>query len=191
MGPVVLVLAAGCHALAAWLSASWTHDSSYYGSHALPRLAATAGAAVSIFLVARQRAGQKDSLFSVPLPLWAFIIFLAGLPLSFIRFTDRHVQEVKAKPVPIEEAVGRESANPKVLTAPKVSAPPADIPLGFKLQGIFYRSNAASTAIVNSQTVDVGDRVNNYTVIAIGPDTVTLRSPFGKERVLKQGDIGR
>ena len=49
----------------------------------------------------------------------------------------------------------------------------ADIPPPLRLQGIFYRPSRPS-AVVNSQTVYIGDSVGGGTVKAIGRESVTL-----------------
>ena len=60
-----------------------------------------------------------------------------------------------------------------------VTEPP---PPTFKLQGIFYRPSRPS-AMVNSKTVFVGDKVGQAKVLAIGRDSVTLQSE-GETKVL-------
>jgi putative nucleotidyltransferase with HDIG domain len=54
---------------------------------------------------------------------------------------------------------------PSVATQPK--------PPGFRLNGIIY-GTARPSAMVNGKTVYVGDQVDGATVVAIGPDIVTL-----------------
>jgi len=54
---------------------------------------------------------------------------------------------------------------PSVATQPK--------PPGFRLNGIIY-GTARASAMVNGKTVYVGDQVDGATVVAIGPDIVTL-----------------
>lgn len=74
---------------------------------------------------------------------------------------------VDAKPTNVEPAI----------TEP----PPPPAPV-FKLQGIFYRPSRPS-AVINSKTVFVGDRVGQAKVLAIDRESVTLQSD-GQTKVL-------
>jgi len=58
---------------------------------------------------------------------------------------------------------------PPPSVAPQPKAPPA-----FRLNGIFY-TTVRPSAIVNGQTLQLGDEVDGATVVAIGRTTVTLQ----------------
>jgi hypothetical protein len=71
------------------------------------------------------------------------------------------------------------AASPAVTNAPpSVRARVENTVPDFRLTGIFY--SAHPSAIVNGQTVSVGDRVSGATVVAIGRSAVTLQ--FNRER---------
>ncbi len=57
---------------------------------------------------------------------------------------------------------------------PPAPAPPAKEPPEFRLNGLIY-TVARPVAIVNGQTVHVGDRVNGATVVGINRMLVTLQ----------------
>ena len=83
---------------------------------------------------------------------------------------------------PVEPVVAPPSpmpANP----APKVSIAASPI----KLQGILYGGSQPS-AIVAGKTVRVGDRVFDFRVKAITPDSVALTGPDGTNEVLRLGE---
>jgi len=65
---------------------------------------------------------------------------------------------------------------------PSVSTVTDEAPASFKLQGIFYRP-ANPSAVVNSKTVFVGDRIANAKVKAIDHQSVTL-DVAGETKVL-------
>ena len=60
-----------------------------------------------------------------------------------------------------------------------------------QVQAIFFSPNGGSTAIVNRQTVSVGQVVAGYTVLGIEPQSVNVRSPNGKQIVLRVIGSGR
>ena len=70
---------------------------------------------------------------------------------------------------------GRPAASPKNSTA-------ATNPT-FRLQGILYNSTKP-TAVINGNTVFVGDKVSEWTVTAISNQTVTLQSGSGEINTL-------
>jgi hypothetical protein len=55
---------------------------------------------------------------------------------------------------------------------------------GARLQAIFYNANGRSTAMIGGTTVSVGERIGAYTVQAIGPQSVTVKSAEGQEKIL-------
>ena len=65
-----------------------------------------------------------------------------------------------------------------------VVAPP---PPALKVQGIFYNS-ARPQAIVNGQTVYIGDDVNGFRVKQISKDEVSFTAPDGSEKTLALGE---
>ena len=70
-----------------------------------------------------------------------------------------------------------------VVPTPAPAAPPPSPFASVRVQGILYRP-ASPRAIINSQTVGVGDRINNLQVLAIEPQSVTLGSN-GERKVFK------
>jgi len=56
------------------------------------------------------------------------------------------------------------------------------------LQGIFYNGNGRSTAVIDRKSVSVGDHIPGYTVLAIGPQSVTVKSVNGQEKTLQLSD---
>ena len=61
-------------------------------------------------------------------------------------------------------------------------SPETPKPVSFRLQGIFYRPGSSS-AVVNSKTVFVGDKVSNAKVKAIDKQSVTIELA-GETKVL-------
>jgi hypothetical protein len=54
-----------------------------------------------------------------------------------------------------------------------------------RVQAIFYNANGRSTAVIDRKTVSVGDHIPGYTVLAIGPQSVTVKSVNGQEKTLQ------
>ena len=81
---------------------------------------------------------------------------------------------VPTPPPGLQAAVSAVAVSPPVPAAPPVKALPLP-----KLQGIFY-SPTAPAAIVDGQTVRLGDQLNQYRVKAITKTTVTLVDAGGK-----------
>jgi len=54
-----------------------------------------------------------------------------------------------------------------------------------KLQSIFFGGDGQAQAVINQQTVSVGERVAGYTVRAISQQTVSLLAPDGRMVVLR------
>jgi hypothetical protein len=65
------------------------------------------------------------------------------------------------------------NTTPATAAAPVESAPETGTIPGYKLQGIFYRPSNPS-AVINSKTVFLGDRIANAKVKAIDRQSVTL-----------------
>lgn len=61
-------------------------------------------------------------------------------------------------------------------------------PGGARLQATFYNANGRSTAMIGGTTVSVGDRIGGYTVQAIGPQSVTVKSANGQEKILQMSE---
>jgi hypothetical protein len=59
------------------------------------------------------------------------------------------------------------------------------------LQAIFYAGNSRSTAVINRETVTVGERAGAYTVLAIEPNSVTLTSAGGAKIILQLDETKR
>jgi len=122
------------------------------------------------------------SLLIVLIPLIALgVWFLAkGLQLDEQPKTDSETLVAAREPEPPAAPVVR----PAVLAptnAPVAVAVPAPATV-YKLQGIYWRPSRPS-AVVNSKTVYVGDRVENARVTAIDQESVTL-TVNGESKVL-------
>lgn len=83
-----------------------------------------------------------------------------------------------APPAPTAPAIA-----PPVSNIVAVVPPPLPLP---KLQGIIYGQK--SWAIVDGNTVYVGDSVDNFRVKEISPNSITLESPDGSEKKLVLGE---
>ena len=78
-------------------------------------------------------------------------------------------------PEPIAVAAPAATAPPAVTNAPSSVAPREKPQPEFRLNAIFYTAVRPS-AILNGETVNVGDELNGATVVAIGRTSVTLQS---------------
>ena len=148
-------------------------DRAYLMSHSWPRLVAfgTGGALVYWLAWWRQnRTGVCDSMYFIPMKAWAVVLLAIGICWSFL-------------PSPNDMVSAREYPNPARTKAATVN--------GMRLQGIFYNGDQSSTAIINNTTVSVGDKVGDYTVSAIAPQLVTLKSANGQETVLRVSTVNR
>jgi hypothetical protein len=76
---------------------------------------------------------------------------------------------------------------PALVSTQAVTAPPKPLPPTLKLQGIFY-NDAKWQAIVNGQSVLVGDSVNGYRVKLISKNDVSFLAPDGTEKTLSMGN---
>lgn len=59
------------------------------------------------------------------------------------------------------------------------------------LQAIFYNTNGSSTAIIDRTTVLVGEHIGGYTVLAIQPQSVTVKSASGQQKILRLSNGGQ
>ena len=73
-----------------------------------------------------------------------------------------------------------------LVTSPGTSAPPRVVTPGFaniKLQGIYYRTTSKSSALINGETVEEGDVIQEVKIKKIDRKSVTLEW-HGQEKVL-------
>src|SRR6185295_2652626 len=63
------------------------------------------------------------------------------------------------------------------------------VPTGINLQEISFNANGRSTAVINKQTVSVGERVAGCTVTAIQKQFVAVTTATGMKHVLPVGDL--
>ena len=93
--------------------------------------------------------------------------------------------EQPANPTPAAPPVRAPTPAPAATPPPPASAQPSQTPPppGPKLQGIVYAATGA-WAIVDGQTVHVGDRLDNFRVRAISPRNVTLEKADGSQKKL-------
>lgn len=143
----------------------------YLTNHSWPRLLAfgTGGALVYLLAWLREnKAGRRDSMYWIPMKVWAVILLAIGIGWAFL-------------PAPSTEVAAK--AYPESIKITTVN--------GMRLQGIFYGVNGHSTAVINNTTVSVGDKVGGFTVSAIEPQLVTLQAANGKVTVLKLSELSR
>jgi len=62
------------------------------------------------------------------------------------------------------------------------------IPAGGKVSMIIYKPNGA-VAVIGNKTVMTGDTVQEFTIVAIGTNSVTVKSPAGVKKELRLGDV--
>ena len=79
-----------------------------------------------------------------------------------------------------QPSAGTEPAPKAGAGEPGTAAPKSN---AFKVQGIFYRAKKPS-AMINSQTVYVGDQVGDAKVVAIDKTSVTIETPDGQKKIL-------
>ena len=154
----------------------------YLMTHVWPRLLAFGiGGAVVYWLawLRETKAGMRDSLYWIPMKVWAVIFLMFGIGSALLSASLAEARQISGAPIAAPVA----KANRASVKAAAVN--------GFQLQGIFYNANGRSTAIVNSKTVSVGDKVGDATVSAIELKWVKLQAADGKETVLKFSDPGR
>jgi len=121
-------------------------------------------------------------------------LVVAACVLAGMLLFSRHASPAAAKPnssAPITNVVL--AAIPGPASAPLIQTPaaasrsaspqPSPIPSEPKLQGIIY-SVARPWAIVDGQTVRVGDRLGDFLVTAISPRDITLKKTDGSQRKL-------
>jgi len=148
-------------------------------NHGWSRLVACGTGAAVVYLLAwlREKEGRRDSLYFIPMKVWAIILLGGAILISIIPFAATDVAARTTDPgVPAKFY----SEPVKVVTVN-----------GLRLQGIFYSGDGSSTAIINNTSVAVGDKVGNSTVKAIEPQLVTLQAANGKVTVLRPADPGR
>lgn len=162
-------------------------DHAYLVSHGWPKALACGVGGVTIFLLAwlrERKCGVCDSVYYIPMKVWAIVMLAVSLGLPFINDTDD--TKVNASPMPETQPL-LPVAYPKPRQAP-VNTPTSS---ALRLQGIFCTPKGNNTAIINNTTVSVGDKIAGYTVNTIEPQSVTLRASNGMARVLKLSDIGQ
>ena len=114
------------------------------------------------------------------LPLAVIALVVAAIFFIWLALARHKMPVAKAPEIPATPAVAR------VTSAPPVSNIVAVVPLVLpKLQGIVYGEK--SWAIVDGKTVYVGDRVGNFRVKEIFPNSITLEDANGSEQKLGIG----
>lgn len=144
-------------------------DRAYLMSHSWPRLIAFGTGAVVVYWLAwwrENRTGLRDSMYFIPMKVWAVVLLAIGICWSFA--------PASSFPVSARE---NQTPNPARNKTTAVN--------GLRLQGIFYCADQTSSAIINNTTVSVGDKVGDNTVSAIAPQIVTLKSASGQVTVLQ------
>jgi hypothetical protein len=107
------------------------------------------------------------------------ILGLSSLLVYFISQSDSSTLQVAARvidpPLAPLAAVSNAPAEPKTNMVIDVAAAVVNPPAPMKLQGIFFNPKNPS-ALVNGQSVNLGDRVGGFRVMGISPVAVTLVS---------------
>jgi hypothetical protein len=160
-------------------------DPIYWKNHDWPRVFACGMGGAVVFLLdwlrGREERG-RDSLYFIPMKVWSFILLMVGICWSFTptdstnRIAGNQISNAQTATV-----VGHANTNSEPITTAG----------RLRLQGVFYSASGHSTAIINNRTVSAGDKLGDFTVSAIEPQSVKLLAAGGKERVLKLSDIGR
>lgn len=128
-------------------------------------------------------------------PSWLFpvaVILLVAVACFFIAFAFFITRKPVARitPAPPSAPPAAAPALPKIPPAATVQAAtvtPKPSPPSLKVQGIFF-NNAQWQAIVNGQSVFVGDRVNGFRVKLISKDNVSFVAPDGAEKTMTLGE---
>ena len=131
---------------------------------------------------ARTRAAQQEQAVATSMPpetapvpapqevpAAAIVEEPPGLPATSVTETNTTI----SPPAPEPTTAGAPAAVVAHVPSPSV-APPQKAQPEFRLQGIIYTSVRPS-AMVNGQTVNVGDQIDGATVVAIGRTTVILQ----------------
>jgi hypothetical protein len=116
---------------------------------------------------AGQPAAEDPLFFFKSLKCWGVILILSAAILSYLAATRRvPVLIVRARP---RTEVVITITNVVTLTneTPKVSFPPLE------LQGIIV-NGAKSSAVINGQVLNIGERLDNVVLVAVKPEYVTV-----------------
>lgn len=104
--------------------------------------------------------------------------FTARKPATETTVTVTNVVQVAAAPVAPKPAPA----------ANAIVTPPKPLPPALKLEGILYGPGQPPQAIVNGQTVYVGDTVNGFRVQMISKNNVSFVASDGTEKELVLGE---
>jgi hypothetical protein len=108
------------------------------------------------------------------------LAFATRKPSTEATVTVTNVVQAAAAPVPV---------TPKpALTTNLIVPPPKPAPPTLKLEGILYGPTQPPQAIVNGQTVYVGDTVNGFRVKMISKNDVSFIASDGTEKNLVLGE---
>jgi hypothetical protein len=108
------------------------------------------------------------------------LAFATRKPATETTVTVTNVVQVAAVPPP--------PPKPVVATNNPVVPPPKPTPPALKLEGILYGPGQPPQAIVNGQTVYVGDTVNGFHVQTISKNSVSFLASDGTEKILVLGE---
>ena len=178
IGIVIPLIVGGCYLFTA---ASFNLVApAYFAEHQWPKLVAFVIAAVALFFIGRYRSHTyadfgRDSLFFIPMQLWAAIVLIGGFCFLFANPADTNAAA----------GTGPGATAPVHARSQSASAPANQSGSDLRLQAIFYNANGHSTAMISQQTVGVGEKVGNYTVVTIDPLSVTLQSARSNLLVLR------
>lgn len=155
-------------------------DRVYLMNHGWPRLLAFGAGGALVYWLAWVRETKyevRDSVYYIPMKVWAVLILAGGICCSFL---PAEAFQVKARGTPAPRRAATESAARRPVNEN-----------GLRLQGILYSGDQNSTATINGQTVGVGEKVGGFTVRTITAQSVTLQAANGQVTVLRASDPGR
>jgi hypothetical protein len=132
---------------------------------------------------------EPDKVIGWLLPGVVGLLLVAACLFIGLALLTRTATKLAAKPKPPAAqptalASASQSVSTPTLVPAKPGAPsPPPAPLGPKLQGIIYAASGPQ-AIIDGQTLRVGDRVGSYQVKAISRASVTLEAADGSRKIL-------
>ena len=130
----------------------------------------------------------------------AMAVYLANKDSKDFEGELAELDALKLKAGRLHEECQPQSVQPQPVAAPggdshttppagdEISAQRQENPAGSKVSMILYRPKGA-LAIIGNHTVGVGDTVRGFTIVAIGTNSVTVKSPTGAKKNLGLGDV--
>jgi len=130
---------------------------------------------------------RPDRATSWILPVMvSFLLVAAGLFIGLALLThtsNKMVVQARPRTTPTAKSGVASAPGPKPAAAAQATTPASIAAPALKLQGIVY-ATTRPWAIVDGQTLHVGDPLGEYRVQAIAPDSVTLEKADGSREKL-------